>query len=247
MTVISISNHKGGVGKTTSVVNLGAGLALKGKKVLLIDTDPQANLSQSLGIEDAEKSIYNALKKEIPLPIHEIDENLFLVPSNLDLAVAEVELSSQISRETILRKILEGVKEDFDYIIIDCPPSLGLITINAFAASDKVIIPLQAEYLAMRGLDKLTDFMTIVQQNVNPGLALGGVFITQYDSRKVLNRDISQSVKEAFGEDKFFKTIIRENISLAEAPASNQSIFKYAPKSNGAMDYSDLVTEILNM
>ena len=246
MSIIAISNHKGGVGKTTSVVNIGAGLALLGKKVLLIDTDPQANLSQSMGVEDADKSIYNALKGEIPLPIVEVDSNLFLVPSNLDLAAAEVELSSRISRETILRKQVEEIKNQFDFIIIDCPPSLGLITINAFAAADKVLIPLQSEYLAMRGMDKLIDFISLVKQNINPSLSLGGVFITQYDSRKVLNRDISQSVKETFGAEKFFDTVIRENISLAEAPANNQSIFKYAPKSNGAVDYSNLVTEILN-
>lgn len=246
MGIIAISNHKGGVGKTTSVVNIGAGLALLDKKVLLIDTDPQANLSQSLGVEDADKSIYNALKGEIPLPIVEVESNLFLVPSNLDLAAAEVELSSRISRETILRKLINQVKDQYDFILIDCPPSLGLITINAFAAADKVLIPLQSEYLAMRGMDKLIDFISLVKQNINPSLSLGGVFITQYDSRKVLNRDIFQSVKETFGAEKFFDTVIRENISLAEAPANNQSIFKYAPKSNGAVDYSNLVTEILN-
>lgn len=246
MKVLSISNHKGGVGKTTSVANIGAGLALKSKKVLLIDTDPQANLSQSFGIEDTNKSIYNALKGEIDLPIQSIGENLFLVPSNLDLAAAEVELSSRISRETILHKLIEKIKNNFDFVIIDCPPSLGLITINAFAASDAILIPLQAEYLAMRGMDKLTDFISMIKENINPGLTLGGVFITQYDSRKVLNRDIATGVKQAFGEDKFYKTVIRENISLAEAPANNLSIFSYAPKSFGAIDYGNLVDEILN-
>lgn len=245
-TIISISNHKGGVGKTTSVVNIGFGLAQQGKKVLLIDIDAQANLSQSLGVEDTSQSIYNALKGEIKLPILEVESNLYLVPSSLDLAAAEVELSSRFSRETILKKLLDEVKNNFDYIIIDCPPSLGLITVNAFAASDKVLIPLQAQYLAMRGMDKLTDFIDLVQKNINPGLKLGGVFITQFDGRKILNRDIATSVKQVFGESKFFKTIIRENISLAEAPASNSSIFKYAPKSNGAEDYANLVEEIMS-
>src|SRR5699024_8975633 len=204
-------------------------------------------LSQSLGLEDSEKSIYNALRGEIKLPVVEVVNKLSLVPSNLDLAAVEIELSSRISRETILKKLIGEIKNSFDYIIIDCPPSLGLITINAFAASDKVFIPLQAEYLAMRGMDKLIDFISLVQQNINPDLSLGGVLITQYDGRKVLNRDILHSVREVFGADKVFNTIIRENVSPAEAPANNQSIFKYAPKSNGAQDYNCLVSEILKV
>src|SRR5699024_5410894 len=161
-------NHKGGVGKTTTTLNVGAGLSMQGQNVLLIDADPQANLSQSLGLEDSEKSIYNALRGEIKLPVVEVVNKLSLVPSNLDLAAVEIELSSRISRETILKKLIGEIKNSFDYIIIDCPPSLGLITINAVAASDKVFIPLHAEYLAMRGMDKLIDFVSLVQQNINP-------------------------------------------------------------------------------
>lgn len=244
MQIIAVSNHKGGVGKTTSVVNIGAGMALKGKKVLLIDCDPQANLSQSLGIEDAEKSIYNALKGEIPLPIVNIEKNLDLTPSNLELVAAEIELAARISRETILKNLIKKVNKNYDYILIDCPPSLGLITINAFAAADSILIPLQAEYLAMRGMDKLVDVITSIKA-INPTLSLRGVFITQYDSRKVLNRDITQSVKDAFGEGLIFQSAIRNNVSLAEAPAKNQSIFKYAPSSKGATDYKKLVEELL--
>lgn len=242
--IISISNHKGGVGKTTSTVNIGAGLAVAGKKVLLIDLDPQANLTQCVGLQEVEQSIYGALRGDYELPIYSVTDNLDLVPSHLDLASIEIELSTKIARETVLKKLLEKVKTNYDYILIDCPPSLGLITINAFVASNSVYIPLQAQFLALHGLNKLTDIIKLVQDNLNPSLVIGGVFITHYDSRKILNRDIVESVKDYF-TGQVFKTMIRDNVALAEAPAQGLDIFRYNPQSNGAKDYQNLVNEIL--
>jgi chromosome partitioning protein len=242
--VIALSNHKGGVGKTTSTVNIGAGLAKRGKRVMLIDMDPQANLSQCFGVQEPEYTVYGALTGEHDLKPYELRENLHLVPSTLDLAGAEVELASKIARETILKKLVEKVKDQYDYILIDCAPSLGLITINAFAATDEIYIPLQAQFLALHGLDKLMDIVELVRENINPKLHISGVFTTQFDGRKVLNRDIADLVHEHF-KDRAFKTVIRDNVTLAEAPSHWQDIFTYSPKSNGALDYGALVDEIL--
>lgn len=243
--VIALSNHKGGVGKTTSTVNIGAGLAKRGKRVLMIDMDPQANLSQCFGVQEPEYTVYGALVGDYELKPYELRDNLHLVPSTLDLAGAEVELASKIARETILKKLVEKVKDQYDYILLDCAPSLGLITINAFAATDEIYIPLQAQFLALHGLDKLMDIVALVRENINPHLHISGVFTTQYDGRKVLNRDIAELVHEHF-KDKAFKTVIRDNVTLAEAPSHWQDIFTYSPKSNGAADYGALVDEILD-
>lgn len=243
--IIAISNHKGGVGKTTSTVNIGAGVALKGKKVLLIDLDPQANLTQCLGLIEPDKTIYGALRGEYDLPVIEVNNNLFLTPSTLDLASIEIELSTKIAREVILKKMIEKIAGGFDYIFIDCPPSLGLITVNAFAAANEIFIPLQAQFLALHGLDKLTDVIALVRENLNTDLKVGGVFITQYDSRKILNRDIAESVSKYF-DGNIFKTVIRDNVALAEAPIHGQDIFRYDPKSNGAKDYESLINEFIN-
>ena len=244
--VIAMSNHKGGVGKTTSTLNIGAGIALKGKKDLLIDLDPQSNLTQCLGINNVEKSIYGALRGDHDLPIIKFAENLDVVPSDLDLASIEVELASKFARELILKKLIDKVKDRYEYVLIDCPPSLGLITVNALTAADEVFIPLQAQFLALHGLDKLTDIVSMVKDNLNPSITIGGVFITQYDNRKILNRDIAESVNKHF-KGKVFKTLIRDNIALAEAPAQGKDIFSYNIKSNGARDYESLVSEILNL
>lgn len=243
--IISISNHKGGVGKTTSTLNIGAGLALQGKKVLIIDLDPQANLTQSLGIENAEKTIYGALREQHDLIPLEVSSNLFLIPSTLDLSGAEIELSAEAGREFILKGLIDKIKDDYDYVIIDTPPSLGLLTINAFTASDQIFIPLQAQYLALQGLSKLLEVIDKIKKRLNKNLQIGGVFITQYDKRKILNRNVVETVEEYF-QDKLFNTKIRDNIALAEAPTEGKNIFDYNPKSNGAEDYTNLILEIIN-
>jgi len=242
--VISISNHKGGVGKTTSAINIGAGLNLLKKKVLLIDLDPQANLSQSLGLINQPINIYGALRGEYKLQPIEILKGLDVIPSTLDLSGAEVELSSEAGREYILKELIEPLRASYDFIIIDSPPSLGLLTINSFTASDEILIPLQAQYLALQGLTKLIEVVDKIKGRLNKELKVGGVFITQYDSRKVLNRDVVEIIQAHF-KDEVFKTKIRDNIALAEAPSQGLDIFRYSSKSYGAEDYLALSKEIL--
>jgi chromosome partitioning protein len=243
--IIAISNHKGGVGKTTSTINLGAGLNKLGKKVLLIDLDPQANLSQSLGIIEPERTIYGSLRGLHGLEPISILPGLDVVASTLDLSGAEIELSGEAGREYILKELLEPLRKKYSYILIDSPPSLGLLTINAFTASDQVFIPLQAQYLALQGLAKLVEVIEKIKRRLNPGLRIGGVFITQYDSRKVLNRDVVATIEAHFKEG-VFNTKIRDNIALAEAPAQGLDIFRYQPTSYGAQDYRALSNEIIN-
>jgi chromosome partitioning protein len=241
--VISISNHKGGVGKTTSAINIGAGLNKLGKKILLIDLDPQANLSQSLGLIDQELNIYGALRGEYKLQPINVIKGLDIVPSTLDLSGAEVEMSGEAGREYILKELIDPIKKSYDYILIDSPPSLGLLTINSFTASNEVFIPLQAQYLALQGLTKLLEVIEKIKKRLNKDLKVGGVFITQYDNRKVLNRDVVETIKTHF-KDKVFKTKIRDNIALAEAPTQGVDIFRYNSKSYGAEDYLSLCKEI---
>lgn len=241
--IISISNHKGGVGKTTSAINIGAGLSNLGKRVLLIDLDPQANLSQSLGIINPDKDIYGVIKgKYKPDPIV-ISAGLHVIPSTLDLSGAEIELSSEAGREFILKEILDPLRKDYDYILIDTPPSLGLLTINAFTASDEILIPLQAQFLAMQGFSKLTEVIEKITQRLNKGLKIRGVFITQYDTRKVLNRNVADAIGNF--NSHVFNTKIRDNIALAEAPTQGVDIFRYNSKSKGAEDYLNLCKEII--
>ena len=242
--VISISNHKGGVGKTTSAINIGAGLNRLGKKVLLIDLDPQANLSQSLGLINQDKNIYGAIRGEYKLQPVEVLKGLSVVPSTLDLSGAEVELSGEAGREYILKELIDPIKKQYDYIIIDSPPSLGLLTINSFTASDEVFIPFQAQYLALQGLTKLVEVIDKIKKRLNKNLKVGGVFITQYDSRKILNRDVVDTIKGHFKND-VFKTKIRDNVALAEAPTQGTDIFRYQAKSKGAEDYLALCKEII--
>jgi len=243
--VISLCNHKGGVGKTTSTLNIGAGLHKLGKKILMIDFDPQANLTQSLGIFDPQHTIYGNIREFYPLTSISILPGWDLIPSTLDLSGAEVELSSETGREYILREIIEPVKMQYDYIYIDSPPSLGLLTINALTASDELYIPLQPEFLALQGFFKLLqNVITKVHKRLNENLKVGGIFITQYDSRTVLHRSVIHTIENQF-QDKIFDAKIRKNIALAEAPTKGLDIFRYDPKSNGAEDYLQLCHEIM--
>lgn|SRR5574344_65688 len=241
--IISIINHKGGVGKTTTAVDLGAALCRKGKKVLLVDLDSQANLTLSVGLEeDIEKTIYGALKDEYPLPIVNVPP-FDVVPSCLDLSAAETELINKIGRERILSKVLQPVKANYDYILIDCPPSLALLSINAMAASDSVLIPVQAQYLAMRGMEKLVNVIEQVKEAINPKLTIEGILITMYKGRQNLSKSISEIVRENY-HGKVFKNFIRESTALAEAAAAGTSVFELK-KSNGQEDYDNLCNEIL--
>lgn len=248
--IITISNHKGGVGKTTSTINIGSGLGLLGKKVLLVDLDPQANLTQSLGIAAEEDNIYTLLKrtvankKSVYSPVVTPSPGVYVIPSTLDLSGAEVELSSEAGREFFLKELLSLYRPHFDYILIDSPPSLGLLTINAFTASDRVIIPIQAEYLALKGLTKLLEIIEKIKSRLNKDLKLGGIFVTQYDNRKILNKDIAEAMEKHYSKDAF-KTRIRDNVALAEAPAKGMDIFRYSFGSHGAIDYMNLCHEIL--
>lgn len=242
MKTIAILNHKGGTGKTTSSLNIGAGLAKINKRVLLIDIDPQTNLSEGLGIRNAEKSIYQSIKGA-PLSIINITENLDLIPASVDLLGAELEMVSIFGRETIIKKLLKPVKDSYDYIILDCPPAIGMLTVNAIVASDTLLIPLEAEFYSYTGIDKLVDIIQKIKENYNENLTIGGVFITKYNAQRSLTGKMKASIGKYFG-DKLFDTTIRVNISLSEAQLSGKSVFDYAPTSNGAKDYSDLVNEI---
>ncbi|RMG85863.1 MAG: ParA family protein [Bacteroidetes bacterium] len=242
--IISLLNHKGGVGKTTSAINIGAGLVELGKNVLLIDLDPQANLSLSLGIPRQRQTIYEALRGESELVPYNVKEGMDVVMSTLDLSGAEMELINEAGREFILRELFEPIKEDYDYIIIDCPPSLGLLTLNALTSSDYVVIPLQTEFLALQGLAKIKQVIDKVRFRLNKKLEIAGVIATMYDARKVLNRDVVETIRKYFGE-KVFDTLIRDNVALAEAPAQRKDIFEYSRNSNGAEDYLSLCKELI--
>lgn len=243
--VIAIANYKGGVGKTSSAGCIGAALALAGKRVLLIDLDAQQNLTFMMsGQEDPDVSVYDALVKDTPLPIVPIRENLDLVPASLELARAEIDLATKLAREAILKGLLEEHISRYDYVIIDCPPSLGIVTTNALVAADELFIPLTAEALPLKGLRMLDDVVSEVKRRVNPKLELGGVFFTRFNNRR-LNKDVAEMIGKRYG-DKVFQTKIRENIAVAEMPLSGKTIFEYDPRSNGAADYKALTQEILN-
>lgn len=254
--VIAFTNQKGGVGKTTSVLNIGVYLASKGKKVLLVDLDPQANLTSGIGIrkeepskdeEDKEfKSTYDVLINDLKAEDAIIDtriDSMKIIPSSIELAGAEVEMVNSMSRETLLKKALDEVKDKFDYVLIDCPPSLGLLTINGQVAADKVIIPVQAEYYALEGLSQLINTVKLVKSNLNHSLEVGGVVLTMFDSRTNLSKDIAYELKNYFNE-KLFDTIVPRNIKLSEAPSHGQSIYEYEPTSTGAQAYERLTDEI---
>ena len=247
--IIAVLNHKGGVGKTTTTINLAAALQQKKKRVLAIDMDGQANLTESFGLSiEEEQTVYGAMKGKYPLPLVEPAGGVTVVPSCLDLSAAEAELINEPGRELILNgligKLLENRK--VDYILIDCPPSLGLLTLNALTAADYLIIPVQAQFLAMRGMAKIMNVIATVQERLNPKLAIGGIVITQFDKRKTLNKSVAELVKDSFCE-KVFKTVIRDNVSLAEAPIKGKNIFEYSRNSNGAKDYMALAQEGLKL
>jgi chromosome partitioning protein len=246
MRAIALANQKGGVGKTTSAINIGAGLCRLGKPALLVDLDPQAHATYSLGIEpkDQDKTVYELLKGEAKIGETMVErDGLKVLPATLDLAAAEQELSGVPGREFLLRDALGGLK-GFDFVLIDCPPSLGLLTLNALTAAQEVFIPMQTEFLALRGLSKLMETVETVRQRLNKRLELSGIIGTRFDSRRVLNREVVEKLKDYFG-DKLFKTLIRENIALAEAPASGKTIYEHEPGSHGAEDYLALCKEIL--
>jgi chromosome partitioning protein len=244
MKTICLLNHKGGVGKTTSVACIGAGLALRGKRVLVIDLDPQTNLTESMGVKNHPLSIYDAMSSGKSLPIVAVKENLSVVPSALNLAGLELEIAARMSRETILRRLIEPLKSQFDYAVIDCPPSLGLLTINGLVAADEVLIPLEAEFLAYRGIDTIVGIIETVRTHFNQKLYISGVFLTKYNRQRILTKSIREEVAQYFG-DVLFVNNVRVNVALAEAPANGQDIFTYAPESNGAEDYLAIVDELL--
>ncbi len=244
--IIAFANHKGGVGKTTTTVNVGSILANRGKKVLVIDMDAQAHLTSSLLSNEPDESIYYALTlRQKYLPIIPASDNLDIVPSSLQLAVAELEMTSAINRERILARLIEPIKGNYDYILIDCPPTLTLLTLNALAAANEIIVPLIAEVLPFKGMKMINDFIDTVHTQLNPAAHLTGVLITRWESSK-LSRDIEDGLRQQLGS-LIFQTKIRKNVRAAEAPLQNQSIIEYAPKSNAAQDYRAFVDEMLSI
>ncbi|MGM0168236.1 sporulation initiation inhibitor protein Soj [Enterococcus sp. AZ135] len=247
--IISVANQKGGVGKTTTTVNLGACLAYDGKKVLLIDSDAQGNATSGLGVRkpDVKQDIYDVLVNEVPIKetiIETSRENLSIVPATLQLAGAEIELTSMMARESRLKSALAEVSDDYDFILVDCPPSLGHLTINAFTASDAILIPVQCEYYALEGLSQLLNTVRLVQKHFNPGLEIEGVLLTMYDARTNLGAEVVEEVRRYF-QEKVYDTIIPRNVRLSEAPSHGKPIIDYDPRSKGAEVYQALAKEVL--
>lgn len=247
--VIAVINQKGGVGKSTTVINLSACLGELDKKVLVVDFDPQGNSTSGYGVEkeELEHDIYDVILHDAPIQENikpTCEPNVFIVPATIQLATAEIELVSQMARESILKSCIDQVKEDFDYVFIDCPPSLGLLTINALIAANDLIIPIQCEYYALEGVAKLLESMKMVQKRMNPKLDIFGVVMTMYDSRTTLSKQVVEEVRNYFG-DKVFDTVIPRNVKIAEAPSYGQPVSMYARLSRGAFAYSWLAKEVV--
>ena len=248
--IISISNQKGGVGKTTTVINLGAALAELGRRVLLIDLDPQGSLSVGLGINphSLESSVYDLLMVRGTNPMNLVMNTsmlgLDILPANIDLSAAEVQLVSEVAREHTLSRVIQPLKKDYDIILIDCAPSLGLLTVNALTSADGVLIPLESEFFALRGVAMLTDTITKVQERLNEKLELIGIVGTMYDPRTVHNREVIERVQEAFQET-VFQTKIRRTVKFPETTVAGEPITTYAPHSSGATQYRNLAKEVL--
>lgn len=247
--VIALANQKGGVGKTTTSINLGAYLADAGKRVLLVDLDPQGNSTSGTGVQKAKitTDVYGVLINEKPIRdviVTTMHAGLDLAPTTIQLSGAEIELTSVMARETRLKDALKPVRDDYDYILIDCPPSLGLLTINAFTASDSILIPVQSEYYALEGLSQLLNTIKLVQKHFNPQLQVEGVLLTMFDARTNLGQQVNEEVQKHFG-GKVYQTIIPRNVRLSEAPSHGVPIVDYDPKSTGAQVYEHLAQEVL--
>jgi chromosome partitioning protein len=247
--ILAVVNQKGGVGKTTTVVNLAAIMAARGKKVLLIDVDPQGNATSGLGFDKnhLNQTIYDVLIDHEPMQnaVYESGrDNLHLCPANIELAGAEVELVGFVSRETVLKKAVQNIKNAYDVILMDCPPSLGLLTVNALTAADGVLVPIQSEYYALEGLTQLMETLSIVKKRLNPSLTIFGVVVTMFDARTQLAHQVANEVRRYFG-DKVFRAIIPRNVRLSEAPSFGKAILEYDPKSKGAESYDALAREVI--
>ena len=247
--IISVSNQKGGVGKTTTTINIAAFLAEKGKRVLIVDIDPQANSGYGLGVnvEETQATVYEVLIGEIPVreAVYRTNiENLFIVPSNIHLSGAQVDLLDTEHKEFILRNALKPLKDEYDFIFIDCPPSLGILTLNSLVAADTVLIPLQCEYYALEGLSQLLKIISMVQENLNRNLRIEGVVLTMYDSRTNLSQQVVSDIREFFKE-KVFNTIIPRNVKLSEAPSFGKPIGLYDRHCVGSETYEKLAIEVL--
>ena len=250
MRSIALLNQKGGVGKTTTTANLGACLAMLGKKVLVIDMDPQANLSVHLGVDihSLKYSVYDIIRGAckpdgviLSTKIHGLD----IIPANIDLSGAEIELVSVVGRETILKEYLGGVLDRYDYVLIDCPPSLGLLTLNVLTLVHEIFIPLQTEFFALQGVSKLLDTHEVIRKRLNKNLEITGIIFCMYTSRTRLCKEVIEKVKEHFAKDQVFDTVIRKNVKLSESPSHGKPIVSYAPGSHGSEDYMSLAKEVV--